>query len=64
MFSFDRKLKEKFFLGLTGSLALLAVLPLFHIIYTVTMNGLSTLLAGGGRPSSRVRLRRVESGPR
>ncbi|ASI99705.1 phosphate ABC transporter permease PstA [Thermococcus celer] len=47
MFSFDRKLKEKFFLGLTGSLALLAVLPLFHIIYTVTMNGLSTLLAGG-----------------
>ncbi|ASJ12213.1 phosphate ABC transporter permease PstA [Thermococcus thioreducens] len=47
MFSFDRKAQEKCFLGLIGFLTALAVFPLFHIIYTVTANGFSTILDRG-----------------
>lgn len=42
-----RKLKEKVFLGLVGTLVVLMFLPLFHIVYSVFKNGIHVILNRG-----------------
>ncbi len=48
MSKFDiRKIKEKLFLVTVAALAILAVFPLFHIVFTVFYEGISTIMATG-----------------
>ena len=42
-----RKLKERLFLASVAALTLIALLPLFHIIVTVVVEGLPVILRGG-----------------
>jgi phosphate transport system permease protein len=42
-----RMIKEKIFIGAVAILAILTILPLFHIIFSVTAKGLPVLMKGG-----------------